>query len=251
MVTITTIQPSDAVGTSRLTLNSNFQALKAGIDSSHLLLNPTTAVLSGVKSATITDSALSLSNYIFTVSQGSRLLGNVIMGTTGASTSVTINGTGGFSVPTGTINAANISTTGTLTAATLSTTGEIRQPGLSTAFSGIIGLTGDKTLTITGLKYVVLRNDGSSYGLTASLPIGTAGQVIEIFHVLGTSSLPVIVNTSNFTGLTGGIRMYATGDTLKCVYDGARWYLMNYSSARLATGADGATSSITFTTTAI
>lgn len=251
MVTITTIQPSDSVGSSRITLNSNFNALKAGIDSVHLLLNPRDAVLSGVKSATITDSALSLSDTIFTVSKGSRLLGNVIMGTTGSATSVIINGTGGLSMPQSAITAANVTTAGTVTTGSISVSKENRQPGLAAAFAGIIGLTGDKTLTVTDLKYIAIRNDDTviTTGVTASLPAGTSGQVMEIFHILGPSAFPVILDATNFIGLTGAITMTATADTIKCVSDGTSWYLLNYSPSSFATG--GTTSSITFTTTTI
>ena len=66
-VTITTIQPQDSIASSRLTLNSNFSALKAGIDAVQVLLDPTTSVLSGVKSATINDNAVSSSTTIFQV----------------------------------------------------------------------------------------------------------------------------------------------------------------------------------------
>ena len=60
-VTITTIQPQDSIASSRLTLNSNFASLKAGVDSLQVLLNPSTSVLAGVKSATINDSAVASS----------------------------------------------------------------------------------------------------------------------------------------------------------------------------------------------
>ena len=101
----------------------------------------------------------------------------------------------------------------------------------------------------TDKKYIVLRNDSVSTGLTASLSAGNLGQGVEIFHVKGASGFPVVINALNFSGLTGGIKLTKTGDTLKCVYDGAAWYLWSYSAASFA-GATGATnSSVTFTTT--
>ena len=250
-VTITQIQPSDAIASSRLTINSNFSALKAGIDSVQLLLNPTTATLSGVKSIAVNDAAVSLTQNIFTVGKGSSLLGNVIMGTTGASTSVTINGTGGLIISQGTITSANITNVGILSTSSLSVSGENRQPGVATAFSSssIVGLTVSKSVSVAGLKYLVVRNDGTASGLTASIPTGSTGQVVEFFHILGPSAFPVSISTTNFVGLTGGIMMTRTGDTLKCVYDGSKWYMWNYSPSSFATG--GTSSSITFTTTTI
>lgn len=254
-VTITTIQPQDSIASSRLTLNSNFSALKAGIDAVQLLINPSNSVLSGVKSANINDSAQSLLTTIFTVGKGSALLGNVIMGTVGASTSVLMNGNGGLTInqPNVTISTGNLTLSSTSSVATfghVSVATEMRMPGSATAFASIIGLTSSTTTTInvTDRKYIVLRNDSSSAGLTASLSTGNLGQVVEIFHILGASAFPVNIDALNFSGLTGGIQMKKTGDTLKCVYDGAAWYLWNYSAASFA-GATGATSSsITFTT---
>jgi hypothetical protein len=257
-VTITTIQPQDSIASSRLTLNSNFSALKAGIDAVQLLINPTTSVLSGVKSATINDNASSLSTTIFQVGKGSALLGNVILGTVGASTSVLLNGNGGVTINQPTVNVS----TGNLTLSSASSLAdfkgnvsvgtELRLPGSATAFASIIGLTSSvtTTITVTDKKYIVVRNDSSSAGLTASLSAGTLGQVVEIFHILGPSSHPVNIDALNFSGLTGGIQMKKTGDTLKCVFDGAAWYLWNYSAASFAAVGAGATSSsITFTTT--
>jgi hypothetical protein len=253
-VTITTIQPQDSIASSRLTLNSNFSALKAGVDSLQVLLDPSTSILAGVKSATINDNAVSSSTTIFQVGKGSSLLGNVIMGTVGASTSVLINGNGGVTVAQSsvTLTLGNLTlSSGTSLASFgghLSVTNENRLPGSANAFASIIGLTNSSgtALTVTDKKYIVLRNDSISTGLTASLNAGTAGQVIEIYHILGASGYPVNVDALNFYGLTGGIGLAKTGDTLKCVYDGASWYLWNYSPSSFATG--GTSSSITFTT---
>lgn len=253
-VTITTIQPQDSIASSRLTLNSNFSALKAGVDAVHLLLNPTTAILSGVKSVVINDNAVSSSTSILQVGKGSSLLGNVIMGTTGASTSVLVNGNGGFTIVQSsvTMGIGNL----TLQSATslanfgghVSTAMENRQPGLATAFSGIISLTGATGINVAGLKYVVLKNDSILSGMTASLSAGSAGQVLEIFHTLGASAYPILIDTTNFYGLTGPIAMTYSNDTLKAVYDGVSWYLLGYNAASFATSVGATLSSITFTT---
>jgi hypothetical protein len=253
-VTITTLQPQDSLATSRLTLNSNFAALKAGIDSVQLLLNPTTSVLSGVKSATINDSAVPLSSTIFQVGKGSSLLGNVTMGTIGATTSVLINGNGGVTLSNSslTLTTGNITLSGSSslfsTAGDVSISREFRLPGSATAFASIIGLTSTSTtnIAVADKKYVVVRNDSTTAGLTASLSSGNLGQVVEIFHILGASGFPVNIDALNFSGLTGGITMNNTGDTLKCVYDGTAWYLWSHAPSSFATG--GTTSSITFTT---
>ena len=241
-VTITTIQPQDSIAGSRLTLNSNFAALKAGIDVVQVLIDPTTSILSGVKSATINDNSVAFSTSIFQVGKGSSLLGNVIMGTTGASTSVLINGNGGVTVDQSSVTL----TTGSLTlssATSLATFGghisvakENRQPGVATAFSSMISLTSSTTtaLLVTDKKYIVVSNTSPSAGLTASLNSGTPGQVIEIYHIMGASGYPVYLDTLNFYGLTGGISLTKTGDSLKCVYDGASWYMWNYSPSSLA-----------------
>lgn len=251
-VTITTIQPQDALASSRLTINSNFAALKAGVDSLQVLLDPTTFILSGVRSGTINDNTVPFSTSIFQVGKGSSLLGNVIMGTTGASTSVLINGNGGVTVDQSSITL----TTGNLTlssASSVATFGgdisvgkEFRAPGLTTAFGSPAGLTSSASITVTDLKYLVITNVSTTGGHTASLSAGAAGQVLEIFHLLGASAFPVYIDTINFIGLSGPITLTATSDTLKCVYDGGAWYLMNYSPSSFATG--GTTSSITFAT---
>ena len=251
-VTITTIQPQDALASSRLTINSNFAALKAGVDSLQVLLDPTTFILSGVRSATINDAAVSFSTSIFQVGKGSSLLGNVIMGTTGASTSVLINGNGGVTVDQSsvTITAGNLTLSSASSVATfggdVSVVKEFRVPGVAAAFGAPTGLTASAAVTVTDLKYLVISNASTTGGHTASLSAGSAGQVLEIFHQLGASAYPVYISTTNFSGLTGPIELSATADTLKCVFDGAAWYLMNYSPSSFATG--GTVSSITFTT---
>jgi hypothetical protein len=251
-VTITTIQPQDSLASSRLTLNSNFASLKAGIDAVQVLLNPTTSILSGVKSATINDNAVPFSTSIFQVGKGSSLLGNTIMGTVGASTSVLINGTGGVTVDQSSVTLTNgnlsLSSTSSLAnfAGNASVSKEFRLPGVANAFSGLVGITGTTTVAVATLKYLVLSNTTTTAAQTVSLSAGSNGQVLEIFHQLGASGFPINITTTNFEGLTGPIALNATADTLKCVFDGAKWYLMNYSPSSFATG--GTTSSITFTT---
>lgn len=255
-VTITTIQPQDSIASSRLTLNSNFAALKAGVDSLQVLLNPSTSVLTGVKSATINDSAVSSSTTIFQVGKGSALLGDVIMGTTGASTSILVNGNGGVTIDQSsvTLTGGNLTLSGASSlgsfAGHLSIAKEFRLPGVATSFAAVFGLTATAgtTITMTDRKYVILRNDGTSTGLTASLSAGNAGQVVEIYHIKGASGFPVYVNASNFYGLTGSITMTQTGDTIKCVYDSPYWYLWNYAASSFATAGGATASSITFTT---
>jgi hypothetical protein len=95
----------------------------------------------------------------------------------------------------------------------------------------------------------VLKNNSISSGLTASLSAGNPGQVVEIYHILGPSAQPVFIDALNFSGLTGGIKLAKTGDTLKCLYDGAAWYLWSYSAASFAGSAGATNSSVTFTTT--
>jgi hypothetical protein len=256
-VTITTIQPQDSIASSRLTLNSNFSALKAGIDAVQVLLDPTTSVLSGVKSATINDSAVSSSTTIFQVGKGSALLGNVIMGTVGATSSVLVNGNGGFTLDQAsmTLTNGNLTMSGSTSLASLaghfSLANELRLPGVATAFSSVIGLSSSTAtnVSVTNKKYMIIRNDGIVSGLTASLSSGTSGQVLEIFHILGPSAFPVYIDTTNFYGLTGGISMSKTGDTVKCVYDGSSWYMWNYSAASFGATAGATASSIRFTTT--
>lgn len=247
-VTITTIQPQDSLASSRLTLNSNFSALKAGIDAVQLLLDPMTSILSGVKSVTINDNAVPFSTSIFQVGKGSSLLGNVIMGTTGASTSVLINGNGGSTIDQSslTLNNGNFTMSGVNSVATfngnLSVAKEFRMPGVANAFSSVVGLTQTTTLNVTDKKYVVLRNDDITGPVTALLPAGTQGQVLEIFHLLGASGFPVYIDALNFAGLTASIWMTMSNDTLRCIFDGASWYLFNYAPASYA-GATGATDS--------
>jgi len=254
-VTITTIQPQDSIASSRLTLNSNFASLKAGVDSLQVLLDPTTAILTGVKSATVNDSAVPTSTTIFQVGKGSALLGNVIMGTTGASTSVLVNGTGGYTIDQSslTLTSGNLTLSGSSSLASLaghlSVAKELRVPGVATAFAAVFGLTGNATISVADRKYIIVRNDGIATGLTATLSAGSAtGQMIEIYHIRGASGFPINFSTTNVYGLTGSLTMKDTGDTIKMVYDSPYWYLWNYSPSSFATAGGATVSSITFTT---
>ena len=239
-VTITTIQPQDSIAASRLTINSNFNSLKTGIDSVQTLLDPTTSALTGVKAATINNSAYSISQTVFQVGQGSSLLGNVIMGTTGAATSVLINGTGGVTVAQGsqTLSVGNLTLSGSSSIGAfgghLSVANELRLIGSANAFSNMVSLTASGSIPVTNLKYLVIKNSSTTTGVTASLGNGNPGQVVEIFHALGASGYPVTLSTTNFYGLTGGVKLTQTGDTLKCVYDGSKWYLWSYNPASFA-----------------
>lgn len=251
-VSITTIQPQDALSSSRLTLNSNFAALKAGVDALQVLLDPTTLILQGVRSAIINDNAVPYSTSIFQVGKGSSLLGNVIMGTVGATTSVLIHGTSGVTIDQSSLNI----TLGNLSLASASSLGsfgghlsiskELRLPGIANAFSGLVGITNSQTIAVADLKYLVIQNNSLVGGQTASLSAGTSGQVLEIFHQIGESAFPVLINASNFSGLTGSISLTLTADTLRCVYDGAAWYLLGYSPASFAVDGGLTSSSITF-----
>ena len=254
-VSITTLQATDSLASSRLTLNSNFSVLKAGVDAVQLLLDPTTSILSGVKSATINDAAVSLSTTIFQVGKGSSLLGNVIMGSTGASTSVLINGNGGVVIDKSSlgINIGNLTVSSSTSVSSfggsLSVTNENRLPGIAVAFSAIIGLTSASAVAVADKKYIVLRNDSITAGMTASLNSGTNGQTLKILHVLGASGVPVYVNASNFSGLTGSVTLQKTGDSIDIVYDGASWFLLSYSAASFGSTAGATVSSVQFTTT--
>lgn len=253
-ITITTIQPQDSLAASRLTLNSNFATIKAGVDSLQSLLDPTTYVLTGVKSATINNAAVSFTTSIFQVGKGSSLLGNVIMGTVGATTSVSIRGTGGVVLTQSslTLTSGNLVLTSATSTATLggnlSIGKELRTPGISTAFSAKVGLTAGTTISTAGLKFLVVGNSGPTGPHVATLSAGNTGQVLEIYHSLGASATTVQISTSNFYGLTGGILLTKTGDTLRCIYEGTSWYLMNYSPASFGATSGATASSITFTT---
>lgn len=251
-VTITTIQPQDSIASSRLTINSNFSALKAGIDASHLLLDPTTSILSGVKSVIINDNAVPSSTSILFVGKGSSLLGNVIMGTTGQPTSVLVNGDGGFTIVKSSLNLGdgnlNLTNGNANFGGSINVEKELRMPGIATAFSSA-GLTQTSTLNITDKKYLVVSNNATTgTGVTAQLPAGTTGQVLEIFHVKGSNGYPVwiIPSSNNFYGLTGPITMSETGDTLRLVYDGTLWYLLSYSPASFGLASGPTSSSIKF-----
>jgi len=248
-VSIQLLSGSDNVGLSRPIINANFSALKAAADASAALLNPSTSVLSGIKSVQVDNTALSLSSTILSISKSATVLGNMTLGTISASTNLTINGTGGVSISEGSLQL----TTGNVTLAGISSlltingginiVGEKRAPGLATAFLNTIGLTSTTTVNIvpSGLKYVIITNGATSsdavFGLTASLSAGTVGQEVEIYHVAGPSG-PTRIDASNFYGLSGSIVMTKTGDKIKCIYEGSSWYLWDFTP--------GATASITF-----
>jgi hypothetical protein len=244
-VSIQTMLGSENVGLSRLTINTNFAALKAASDAVTALLDPTTLSLSGIKSVQIDNSALSLSSAILSVSKGASILGDLVLGTTTASTSVAIRGNGGVNISEGslTIGVGNLSLSSTslLTSGNVSIVGEKRAPGLVAAFAATIGLTNDAATTsipVSTLKYIIISNGGTGAsalaGLQASLVSGSSGQELELFHTLGASAGPVKIATSNFAGLTGSIILTATGDKIKCIYEGTSWYLWDFTMGSTA-----------------
>jgi len=247
-VSIQTLLGSENVGLSRLTINANFAALKAASDAVTALLDPTTFTLSGVKSIQVDNSALPLSSAILSVSKGASILGNVVLGTVGASTSVSIRGTGGVNISEGSliigVGDLTLSATSLLTAGNVSIVGEKRSPGLSTAITNTVGLTNDAAVTpisVTGLKYLIISNGGTGAsaisGLRASLNAGSNGQELEIYHILGASAGPVKISTTGFAGLTGtDITMTVTGDKIKCIYDSGSWYLWDFTTGSTAGG---------------
>ena len=246
-VSITTMQGSDNVGLSRLTINSNFAALKAAADGVMALLDPVALTLSGIKSLSVDDASASLASSILNVSKGGTILGNFAVGTSGQATSVTMNGTGGFY-----INQSNLylgsgslylASTSLLQTGNVSVVGEKRVPGFAAALTGsnYTSLTGPLySIPVTGAKFLVVSNGATAGsgldGLTASLATGSAGQEVEVFHIAGPSAAPVYIDTTNFSnatgiGLTGGIKMTLSGDKVRCVYDGAAWYMLDYTTS--------------------
>jgi hypothetical protein len=214
-VPITTIQGSDNVGLSRLTINTNFAALKAASDEVTALLDPSTLTLSGIKSVTIDDTSLPLTSAILAVSKGASILGVVTLGTIGASTSVLINGNGGVALSEAnlTIALGNFDLQSATSLADLgghlNLDGELRLPGVSTAFASSIGLTSATpyAIPVSSKKYLVVTNGATNsaapFGLTASLQTGSAGQVVELYHVAGASG-PVRLSwqTTNATSVS-------------------------------------------------
>jgi len=130
-ISITQLLGTDNVALSRLTINANFNALKAGYDAMATLLNPDLSSLN-VKSIQVDNTASSLSATIFSVSKGASILGNLTVGTTGQATTVTVNGTGGVNIS----NASLILTNGNLAlsnaASLFSTAGNLSVSSYST-----------------------------------------------------------------------------------------------------------------------
>lgn len=251
-VSITTIQGTDNVALSRLTINANFSALKAASDAVTALLDPSTYILSGVKSVQIDNSAVALSSTILSVSKSASILGNLTLGSLAQATTVTINGTGGVSLLNSSLTLGSGSLTMSSTSSLLTQNGnfllggQYRSTGLNTAYSNIVSLTteGTTAVTVTGTynnKYLFMTNGSTasyaSTGLTASLSAGTNGQVVEIFHVKGEG--PVNISTTNFWGMESGVPivMTETGDKVTCVYENGSWFLWNVDP--LYTGTTG------------
>ena len=261
-VSITTIQGTDNVALSRLTINSNFSALKAASDAVTALLDPSTYTLSGVKSIQVENSASPLSATILSVGKGAAIMGNLTLGTVAQPTTVSIIGTGGVSIASSsiTIGTGNLSLSSETSLLSLggnmSIAGQYRSTGLSMSKSNMISLTASSTpVSVAGAynnKYVFVTNGSTAstapLGVSCSLVEGTAGQVIEIYHVLGPSG-PVKIDTTNFTGLTGPIQLNCEGDVIKCVYEGGYWNLWEAIPAEFATGPTYSVPSIEYTRT--
>lgn len=244
---------SDNVGLSRLIINRNFSAIKAVVDALTDLLNPDTLSLSGIKSLTVENTAVTLSDSILNIGKGATILGDVKIGTPGSSLSgLTLRGTAGMNITEGslTVTLGNV----TLDAVTslLNAKGhvsfgkEIRMPGISSAFSSYVGLTNTSSVTAVspaGMKYLVISNIGSTESVAMSLDPGTTGQVVEIYHALGTAGGPVSIDVSSgWAGVTGSIEFTETGDKIKCVYESSSWYLWDFTPNSAMSG-----SSLTFT----
>jgi len=252
-VSITTIQGSDNVGLSRLTINANFSALQSTLNSVCELLDPKALTLTGINSLQVSNSASSLSSVVLSVGNAASILGNTTLGTVGASTSVSIVGTGGVSISQSslTLGSGNLtlSNSSSLLSASgaVSFSGEYRAPGVATAFSSIVSLTSStpRSVPVAGIQYLIVTNGGTGSDAPAGYPMtlqsgSAAGQVVEIYHLKGPSG-PVNITASNFAGLTGSIVLSSTGDKLKCIYDGGSWYLWDFTNGQI-TGATGSVS---------
>ena len=258
-VSITTIQGTDNVAMSRLTINANFSALKAVSDALTALLDPTTYSLSGIKSVSIDNSAVALSSTILSVSKSATILGSLNLGSVAQPTSLTINGTGAVSILSSsvTLGSGNFTMSSANSVLTqngsLLLGGQFRSTGLNTSYSNIVTLITPVTnVNVTGSynnKYLFLTNGSTaSYapdGLTATLSEGTEGQVLEIFHVKGPVG-PTVITTTNFWGLEADstITMTETGDKITCIYENGAWFLWEVEP--VYTGASG-TGSIVYT----
>jgi hypothetical protein len=238
-VPITVIQGSDNVGLSRLTINSNFASLQNVVNGIAALLDPNALTLSGVSSISVGASASNLATPVLSVANAATILGNTIFGTVGASTSTTINGSGGVSISQSSVTLGVGSLSLSSSSAVLSSAGpvsfsnEYRQPGIAAAIASPTSLvSGANSLNPVGKYYIAVRNTISSV-TTANITLqaGSAnGQKIEIYNLTGASGSNVTISTANFVGLTGGIRMTASGDKVVCTYDSGAWYLTDYAS---------------------
>ena len=242
-VSITAIQAADSIAGSRLTLNSNFASIATEINNIEYLINPSTAAISGILSLSVSNSGVNYATSVLNVGQAATILGNLFIGATSNPTSVSILGSGNVTLSQASLVMSNGSViVGSTSSASsfsgnVTISGELCLPGSANAFSNMISLTAaSASINVSGLKYLVVSNSSGSAGLTASLSSADAGQVLEIFHVKGPSGYPVIINATNFNGLTGGIILTESGDTLKCLYDGTKWYLWSYSAMSFAGG---------------
>lgn len=248
---IQVIQGSDGVAASRLTINNNFSVLKGAASALLSFLNTDTGALSGLSSASISNTAVSLSTSVLGVGNSALIAGNLSLGTEGQSTGLTVLGTGGVNITNGdaTLGNGNLSLNSTSNGLSvkgfIKNEGEIRNIGVVASFTAPKDLNVDiSPIQVSGLKYVVLKNSNTTQSKTTTIAAGTQGQILDIvlynssntYREVGITN--VVVKGSTDTTTVG---LSQSGDRITVVYEGNTWYLLTATPISLLTSSNSIT----------
>lgn len=255
---IQVLQGSDGVSSSRSTINQNFSTLKTASESLLNLLNTDNATLSGLSSITVENVAVSLGTSVLGIGNSATIQGSLYIGTESQATSISLLGTGGLTITNGGLTLGNgninvnLSTAGISSAGYLNVSGEDRKPGITNGFSNAIdtNITTPVAIVVTSLKYLVVKNTNTSLKST-SLATGTAGQILDIIltdDISGNGGVEftniISIKAGSASVTTNKVVLTHSGDSIRVVYEGGNWYLLNAMPISLLTGTNSVSISV-------
>ncbi|HOF06451.1 MAG TPA: hypothetical protein PKY44_00260 [Bacteroidales bacterium] len=253
-INISIIESKTNLAASRLLINSNFSALKNGIDNLYSYLDPSTSILNGIKSLTVNDESSSITKSVLNVGNSAQILGNLTIGTSGIDNHITLNGNSNsnFIIQNGDIKIenGNISINGNSYAygnlyigTTGNTGGSINLVGLSKSFVSPIDITSETSpyaiQSVSGMQGIVLYNNDNTSDIDIILPLAsTNGQELYISYIKGNDFAGDIIIKGNLIDTLGTkfIKMSESGDTIKLIGLSTHWILLNYTSISLLKG---------------
>jgi len=240
------INGSDGLPQSRRTTNSNFSVLKNAVEALNGIVNTDNGSITGVSSASISNSALSILQSVLSIGNSASIAGSLSIGTENNATGITVLGTGGVTLTNGnlTLGAGSITLSNTTSSLVLGgslvVNGIDCKPGISSAFSNNVDASITATVDVTGRKYLVVTNPTTGSVNTALTGTTlTNGQVLDIvlYNIDVTHGSVKIGGVKTFGQTnTTNVELKKSGDSIRVVYEGSSWYLISAMSTSLLTG---------------